>query len=236
MKARPILFSAPMVRALLEGRKTQTRRLIKGIPKRSLEHDKRWYANVLPPSGSLPDEWSWWDGPPHGQSIYHLWKCPYGIPGDLLWVRETFAHTTNFPPAVRYYATDDVHELRKKRPAIHMPRWASRLTLEITDVRVERLQDISDADAAAEGIAEVHQGWLGSTVRTSAWCRRSREIQAQRGVVRDCADDVGAYSLLWEDLNGAGSWDTNPWIVALTFKVHKAHVDAVLEQCKEVAA
>lgn len=188
MIARPILFSAPMVRALIAGTKTQTRRLLK----------------------------------PTLQTI------PYGIPGDLLWVRETFAHVANFPPTARYYATDDVHEARKKRPAIHMPRWASRLTLEITDVRVQRLQDISEEEAIAEGVCSFQEAndrpgsWEGLSQKN-----RNGLVRAYYGSARK------AYSALWESINGQDSWDTNPWIVALTFKVHKDNIDAVLERMKE---
>lgn len=207
--ARPILFSAPMVRALVQGRKTQTRRRIK-----EPVHLQNGVAHVaVGVHGSRP------------------WKCPYGVPGDLLWVRESFAHAP--PHGVRYVATDAIHDLRKKKPGIHMLRWASRLTLEITDVRVEYLQAISDADAKAEGVAEVHQQWLQNDRMTNAWCRRSREIQRQRGVSRDCADDVGAYAVLWDQINGAGSWDTNPWVVAISFTVHETNVDAYLAQRRE---
>lgn len=234
--ARPILFSAPMVRALLSGTKTQTRRLVKEpvFMQNCVAHVAAGVHGARP------------------------WKCPYGIPGDLLWVRESYYLTDDGYNDIAIFSADDgeaerhLNKVRsiaarykrsadwmkrhtKHRPGIHMPRWASRLTLEITGVRVERLQDISESDAQAEGISEVHQSWLENSQRTNDWCRRSRLIQKQRGIIRDCADDVGAYSLLWDHINGAGSWDQNPWIVALTFKVHKATVDAVLEQMKVAA-
>lgn len=202
--ARPILFSAPMVRALLAGRKTQTRRLANFEPLDGVNLSFRGLAV----DQLTPGKWALVSRGAGGcwNERSKVWKCPYGVPGDLLWVRETFAQVTNFPPSVRYYATDDVHELRRKRPAIHMPRWASRLTLEIENVRVERLQDISKADVIAEGISEregcpiedVHCGWHEP------------------------------YAALWNSINGAGSWEANPWVVVLTFKVHHANVDAVL--------
>ena len=172
MSAYPIIFSDPMPRALLDGRKTMTRRLA-------------WRTSHRPGAmGPTPTPWQ------------------KRKPGDLLWVREAFATTGGGP--VRYYATDHVHELRRKRPSIHMPRWASRLTLEITETRIERLQDISEADALAEGMTFPEGMYYGS-------CPRS------------------AFAGLWRDLHGPGAWEANPEVVALTFKVHHANVDSVTE-------
>lgn len=209
--ARPILFSAPMVRALLDGRKTQTRRLVK---------DPVFFQNCVPhvPVGV------------HGS---HPWKCPYGVPGDLLWVRESWTdfedtEPTDNPKRVRrvtkaMYAAD--FEGFKKpdrdfnwRPSIFMPRWASRLTLEITNVRVERLHDISEEDALAEGVTRIRDAChviKGFDYDEVGLCHSS---------------PITPYYKLWEHLNGAGSWDANPWVVALTFKVHTANVDTVLAQ------
>lgn len=188
MKARPILFSAPMVRALLEGRKTQTRRIIKGHSFESHPY--------------LADDW-------------HLnceWlKCPYGKPGDLLWVRETWFEY-HHPHRAGYAANQPMGRGGKKRPSIFMPRWASRLTLELNDVRVERLQDISEADAYAEGVAiPSHHAFASSgnpELRNEARC---------------------AYQQLWESINGPGSWDANPWVWALTFRVHQQSIDEFIE-------
>ena len=211
MKERPIIFSAPMVRAILDGRKTQTRRVVKGVRMFSAEHDARWNPHVIRPGGACPDSWSWWEGPAHGPSMYHEAACPYGRPGDRLWVRETFSGPHCFeagagcgkaatPPSkwgrssrIWYWA--DGNPLRgdwtRPRPSIHMPRWASRITLEVTGVRVERLQDISANDAVAEGVMD--------------WATGPTSPQ------RD-------YRALWESINGPGSWNANPWVWVVEFK------------------
>lgn len=204
MKERPILFSAPMVRALLAGTKTQTRRIAKPV-----RHPD--WGNLYSP-GALVREHE----PMH--VIYRA--CPYGQPGDRLWVRETFRRDLdrmNRCKVVEYRADDavllaspgpggafDFPDLGW-RPSIHMPRWASRITLEITGVRVERLQDISDADAVAEGCTKNHNGYyLGGPHAVSG---RKQMATAQ-----------SAYRDLWESINGAGSWDANPWVWAVDFK------------------
>ena len=211
MKERPILFSAPMVRALLSGEKTQTRRVVK------LKN-----GQYIPPSKSA-------DGPGWAQMLR---SCPYGQPGDRLWVRETFQYrgasydghgidesewfrcygaggaADNWDPDyphgwwptphmnVKKLDAADEQEgegvtgwVTKRIPGIHMPRWASRITLEVTSVRVERLQDISEADAAAEG------------VHTDPDCPA-----------------YDAYQALWEQINGKGSWDANPWVWVVEHK------------------
>lgn len=158
MKERPILFSAEMVRAILDGRKTQTRRVIKPQP-----------INAL-------------DRPPPCD-------CPYGKIGDRLWVRETQA---KFHPAV-YMAdvAEDFYPSYLWTPSIHMPRVASRITLEITAARVERLQDISEADAMAEGVSWKHNPALPTT-------------------------PVNAFAALWTSVGG--DWDANPWVWCIDFQ------------------
>jgi hypothetical protein len=228
MKERPILFSAPMVRALLAGTKTQTRRAVK-------QRDLVWM-----------DEHQGLREPDNAE------RCPYGKPGDRLWVRETFAiehsvesdqpppHNDGRPlkrrPAddcdaiqplwrqAHYRATDPAPELvyedgpaggredeigARWRPSIHMPRWASRITLEVTGVRVERLRDISDADARAEGIQELslQEGEPG------AWWTGWRD----KGAPLHGRTPQAAYRLLWESINGPGSWDANPWVWVIVF-------------------
>lgn len=246
MTARPILFSAPMVRALLDGRKTQTRRVIKDAPverngylctQRMTFRDAEQFARIMPE------------------------VCPYGTPGDLLWVRETSTYWESPSPSSesitpraneshrpadgkRYqrwmnrtmpqgedagtdflvYKADGskrslaewahphpiyehcVGRFGKTVVAIHMHRWASRLTLRITDVRVERLQEISSADCIAEGIDPHHLG-------------DSRE---------EASFNRSEYSELWDRINGDGAWEANPWIWAISFDVLKQNVDAVM--------
>lgn len=204
MTSRPILFSAPMVRALLNGSKTQTRRMIKPQPE--------------PIGGEARHaHWSWRGGMfalrmyPSQSTLIN--RCPYGQPGDELWVRETLDHDAargHFYKATGMYVGPLLDYEREPPPAIglparaipsiHMPRWASRITLRITDVRVERLQDISEADALAEG---------------------SREWAAEQDTpVRDipAGETRLIYRQLWESINGKGAWDANPWVWALTFE------------------
>lgn len=204
-KERPILFSAPMVRALLAGRKTQTRRVMK-----------------KPPTGV------------HGLRLA-LATCPYGRPGDRLWVRETFKAVASGEVKdgygeVRYgwaYAADAttswakhptiIHDMTGQpetgpmqfravpwKPSIHMPRKACRLVLEITDVRVQRLQEITEDDAIAEGV-------------DGPMCAELAIKTPWRDVAAPVA--VHTYAALWDSINGAGAWNSNPWVWALTFKV-----------------
>lgn len=200
VKERPILFSGPMVRAILDGRKTQTRRVVKAdVPAEA-------YADDDDHSGD-----GWWR---------HICKCPYGIPGDRLWVRETW-HTNNTEEVVHFRADypgcdpfnedecgEDCSLVGEKwRPSIFMPRSASRITLEITDVRVERLQEISEADAIAEGMERTGgcRYWL-SEERNDA---KNRNV---RTTARECFGD------LWKMLNGPDSWDANPWVWVVEFR------------------
>ena len=224
MKERPILFSAPMVRALLDGSKTQTRRAVK------LPHKN--------PLGVWePFDWGGENGgcdkhgntAPAQQTIAHtrtgdIIACPYGQPGDRLWVRETWNSSgLNWRKPIRdmrkvlgpvHYSADPEHGgwmpyWGPMKPSIHMPRWASRITLEITRVRVERLQDISEADAMAEGIERQEDG-LG-------WKRGPISGDHPNTATRTAFPRL-AYHSLWESINGPDSWATNPWVWAIEFK------------------
>lgn len=197
MTDRPIIFSAPMVRALIEGRKTQTRRALK------------------PPYGTME-----WLGNGHWRPI-----CTKFFPGDRLYVREAHALVGNVdPPWVIYRASGyDQECIRLKfsrpvppeesirwRPSIHMPRWASRLTLTVTEVRVQRLQEISEADAVAEGVESDSDGWKDYQM---PWTQ--------------CATDPAqSYRTLWNSLHGPDAWDENPWVVAVPFTVRQGNIDA----------
>lgn len=188
MKERPILFSAPMIRALLDGRKTQTRRILKPQPQAGTEEVLENHGNVFQPwsdteSRLLPDQ---------------NWRCPYGVPGDRLWVKEGIVRGYGNDMQMSRYSADGLPTVADAWPwqrnhlaSIHCPRRLSRILLEVNGVRVERLQDISETDAAAEGV-----NGISSLIPTS----------------RD------AYRQLWKDLNGAGSWDSNPWIWVVSFK------------------
>jgi hypothetical protein len=221
-KERPILFSSPMVRALLDGRKTQTRRIVKHELPPGRDEFFAWFGGDLrnAPNGCAPDGlWA------RGKSgITHVAASPFGVPGDRLWVRECFGLSDTDPgdgpdnATVFYRATDgDRHDLRYQRwrPAIHMPRWASRITLTITDVRVERVRDISDADVTAEGARDVPVNEEAVT--------RIRTVQQYRGKPELCNDMAFAsrarFMVLWNSIHGSGAWDRNDWVFALTFTV-----------------
>lgn len=191
MKARPILFKPDMVRAILDGRKTQTRRIVNG------EHLGCLNAGLGANSET----------------------CPYGAPGDLLWVREAWG---NGATRVMYKAGCNrmYRPPEGWKPSIHMPRWASRLTLEITDVRVERLQGISENDARAEGIAD--GGCLNCGEHEPCGCAEPKP------------DARDAFIHLWRSINGEESWSANPWVWVIQFQPHRMNVDAFLRD-QEVA-
>lgn len=195
MKERPILFGGEMVRAILDGRKTQTRRVVKPAP-----------------CGLRM-------GLPYGKGRYIT--CPYGQPGDRLWVRETHAFVGSIDPGwLLYRASGYESECQrhgfdrpypavssiKWRPSIHMPRWASRITLEITGVRVERLQEISEDDAKAEGCGLYVPGHGFIT-----------QADLAEGYSNYLAPRMG-FEFVWTKINGPGSWDANPWVWVVEFK------------------
>jgi len=200
MKERPILFSGAMVRALLAGTKTQTRRIVKPEPH---------HVDGGVPFGD-PPAWAVRDGAARGSAVM---VCPYGKRGDRLWVREawrTVAGADGIPPrdldaAYRlWFEAEAPHQpgFGKLRPGMFMPRWASRITLEVTGVRVERLQAISEADALAEGIVRLHDGGYGLPA----------------GEHYHSTDPRQSYFSLWEAINGPGSVAANPWVWRVEFK------------------
>jgi hypothetical protein len=233
MKERPILFSAQMVRAILHGCKTQTRLVMKPQPKVS---ESGWFS---------------WDGhAPNSQygayAANHIDKeslrlfvgpsCPYGKPGDRLWVRETWMPDPScdddawddaaiswhewdgcgmpmrdYPDALKnasnviYRASWDGQEIVGWKPSIHMPRWASRINLEITGVRVERLNAISESDAKNEGAPSYDEGVDAPPPNDDEYTWSY----------------VASFQRLWDSINGAGSWQANPWVWVVEFKVLK---------------
>ena len=193
MTARPIPFRAPMVRAILEGRKTMTRRVLK--PRKGLGFP-----------GQLEN--------------------PRYEPGDTIWVREawrTWAQFDDLPPrdippgsGVQYLADDPVSPWDSRyRHARFMPRWASRIDLRVIAVRVERLQDISEEDAMAEGVVAWHDDRTPPHLRLSD-LREDRDrrdfLSMHYGSPRD------AFAALWNDIHGPDAWDENPWVAAITFE------------------
>jgi hypothetical protein len=223
MKERPILFSAPMVRAILEGRKTQTRRIVKRQPPLAFEWNRvrrvgQWFH--IEADYNQKEQ--------RNEPVMFTVDSPHGIEGDRLWVKETFTRVhpgmlqsldpdPDSPQGETVFRADAnggyvgaMIDRAKWRPSIFMPRKLSRITLEITNVRVERLQDISEEDAWAEGCRRgeptENGGWFpadepGPRGSTSGW---------------DCARDW--YADLWDLLNGDKQpWDSNPWVWVIEF-------------------
>ncbi|MBP7622413.1 MAG: hypothetical protein KA763_00465 [Xanthomonadales bacterium] len=201
-RERPILFSAPMVRAILEGRKTQTRRVIKPQP-----NNVPGKHHPISPYHNGQGGWNWvLSATGHGTG--DPFPCPYGQPGDRLYVRETWRamrkHDEIAPRDIPVgdpveYVADEFRGFNgKTRTAIHMPRWASRIDLEVTGVRVERLQDISTWDAEAEGVNP---------------CENPNGYQTDEETANQAA-----FRRLWGSINGADSWAANPWVWVVEFR------------------
>lgn len=197
MKERGMIFNGEMVRALLDGRKTQTRRIIKVCTvgrdpiSKFIQIGKRFI-------GCYPED------------VPELIRecCPYGVPGDRIWVRETWARYNidqeSHDMAYRATTPEDWPEEGRWRPSIHMPRWASRITLEITEVRVERLNDISEEDARSEGIID-------------GGCLTCGEPEPC-GCSNPCPDATDAFAYLWQSIYGEENWNANPWVWVIKFR------------------
>lgn len=217
---KPILFNGEMVRAILSGRKTQTRRIVKPQPPGYIDE---LHGNDL--RGRAPYRIEHYEtgcilGSGFEDDDNVLYRCPFGVPGDRLWVRESFRFTCDEksfscvayeadgtarqmlcldggdgdPIGVGKACRPAIFESLKWRPSIHMPRWASRITLKVTDVRVQRVQDISEEDAIAEG--------------------------CQCAGVPASLTNRGAFAKLWDSINAkdGNGWAANPWVWAVTFK------------------
>jgi hypothetical protein len=207
MKERPILFSAPMVRAILEGRKTQTRRVVKhygisNVRRVSGPCSKLGDFDFIFPHEDEPTE----DG--NG----HIVACPYGKSGDRLWVRETFGERLG---RFWYRADPMVDDCVAKstnmkwKPSIFMRRGQSRITLEITGVRVDRLQEISESDAIAEGIAHFYLGPAHDVRNPTKW-------GIEKPPFAETPND--AYATLWDKINTKRApWASNPWVWCISF-------------------
>lgn len=200
MKERPILFSAPMVRAILDGRKTVTRRILKwdGLP--DAPPTEKFCTKGEPAWQETCDPGYWIGCDTNGTTIFA--RCPFGVPGDRLWVRETFYLEGNSADQPRYRADGEAPKGIDWTPSIFMPRCASRLTLEVVSVRVERLQEISVEDAKAEGVEEHDDDGV--------------TYYGPFGKGHVCA--VSAFAILWEEINGPGSWSANPWVWRIEFR------------------
>lgn len=236
MADKPILFSGPMVRALLDGRKTQTRRIVKAGGR---------LPDFCGPRGCTDDPMCWgWEDADHGDWVtletepgQRLgWRDTTAAhrPGDRLWVREGFFYappsayglSVGIDQAVDPTDPDRAAVYREGfdrsgrpiwKPSIHMPRWASRLTLTVTDVRVQRLQDISEDDAIAEGCRPFFDEENAEPMKGPNGCEH--RMAPLRGPVDD-------FRRLWESINGDGAWGSNPWVVAYIFNVERRNIGA----------
>ena len=201
MKERPILFSGPMVRAILDGRKTQTRRMVKW-PASYKDHEIADAVRALNRSSTKSIGRH---GPCDG--IRDRFRCPYGVVGDRLWVRETFADARAMWGKVFYRADDQTdHDSDGTwTPSIHMPRWASRITLEIVSIRVERLQEITEEDAKAEG---VERGIWSQPA--GLFMEPCDETDDKHATYRD------GFGFLWSSIYG--NWDSNSYVWVVEFR------------------
>lgn len=226
MTERPILFSAPMVRALLNGSKTMTRRVVKPRPDIVTMDGKAARWKTLKFYDRETRQAVERDRDENGNRFIEQINCPYGKPGDRLWVRETWApRTGGMLPELeramipRYRADGEFRPewgFMKWHPSIHMPRWASRIKLEITATRIERLQDISESDAGFEGVELAHPG------TPSTWWK---DYEAKK--IPDALQDPyhglacsaqESFASLWRSINGADSWDANPYVWVVEFR------------------
>ncbi len=223
MNEKPILFSGQMIRAILEGRKTQTRRIMNPQPPNWCE---RFGWTCFTPKGSISGRGNYEDKGP-GEKFF---KLKYGDAKDFLWVRESF-----YAFEQKVYSSEGTSSNRqcfyredggilvngaKWKPSIHMPRWASRITLEITSLRVERLNDITESDAKAEGV----------TLKEPTTESDIAEIQ-----ISDCSPDIkelarlmgpgqfgykAEFEFLWHEINGKRApWNSNPWVWVIEFRM-----------------
>lgn len=241
MKERPILFSGLMVRAILRGEKCATRRIIKPQPPvfSSLPY---WIAHST--ERSEVGKWKWTGGrSPTAKTVHGPIACPYGVPGDRLWVREScYIHHVNGPQGddghrwgswsalpstvnpdrtqVAYYKEGFDLSPPRWRPSIHMPRWASRITLEIETIAVQRLQDMTEADAIEEGADTLAQDSDFMEARYQVYLDRWHTWRADGCVGRE---PVGPTKLemfqdLWVEINGDDAWRDNPAVWVVRFK------------------
>jgi hypothetical protein len=205
MKERPILFIGEMVRAVLEGRKTMTRRVLSNIPP----------AQDFSPI-PYPDftKWAWMrPGKNHLDIEYsERFKCPYGQPGDRLWVRETWVKVDDMNGDEQtHYRADGEDIPGPWKPSIFMPRWASRITLEIVSVRVERLREITEEDAKKEGahLAVWHELKNGD----------GEDVSGLPGYPDQRAAYKNGFANIWDSINGKKHpWESNPWVWVIEFK------------------
>ncbi|HDH1373442.1 TPA: hypothetical protein PIT97_002063 [Klebsiella quasipneumoniae subsp. similipneumoniae] len=217
MKERGVIFNGEMVRAILHGRKTQTRRIVKGTDG-AVKFCKEWDINGEEIFVVLGEKDHTGMNP-----VLGALSCPFGAVGDRIWVREAFrvhslatnVATLAYKASERNSWTEQTHRVpvavcnkpatpEKWTPSLHMPRWASRILLEITDVRVERLNAISEEDARAEGI--IDGGCLNCGEPEPCGCANPEP------------DATDAFAYLWQSIYGQESWNADPWVWVIEFK------------------
>jgi len=246
---RPILFNTPMVQAILEGRpsdrasragKTQTRRVIKPQPPEDahefhfLDNRPEWIKR------KINNSWSYFGDPEHGSfpcNDSDKLKCPYGQPGDLLWVRETFCKTTeeylHVKTKLPFVYKADVKDFKivkqemsnmgwKWKPSIHMPKAAARIWLKVKDVRVERLQEISEEDILAEGVRIPVNRETGNVEVRLGVDNSALSFLPEKSINTKYTQSqllFAHWAELWCKVNGRQSWDANPWVWVVEFEV-----------------
>jgi len=234
MNINPILFSTPMVQAILGGNKTQTRRT-KGLEKfniapdlfinnnRRLDTCRFWDESIEQDPNPLKTEFIIESSDGYQNRV----QCPYGKEGDIIWVRESFCLTQPYDPETYYFGYKDGWHSDKPasskydfsepdvwKPSIHMPKEACRIFLKITNVRVERLQDISEGDAEKEGINIVDFNCYENYIVEKDWHYNAMN---QKGF-HMIQDPIGSFASLWVKINGEQSWNDNPWVWVIEFE------------------
>lgn len=247
MADRPILYSTPMVQAVDANRKSQTRRIMRiqppknenfigsyfGVSRCVADNIKLYSLNDYDRLPKHPTDWELVGsvGVARGAGFPARYRVPYAI-GDRLYVREAFSYETLdvdrngfMPPWYWADGNPTSGDFTKPKPSIHMPRWASRLTLVVTDVRVGRLNEISEADAKAEGITEILEADKDD--------RRHFGLSGTNAI--DGPTARHAFAGLWTLINGADAWEANPWVVAVSFETHHCNIDAMPTSCVTAA-
>lgn len=240
----PIIFSAPMIKALLDGRKTQTRRVIKSAPANATSAGTT-YSSLTGHS----NVWTWLSGDPRDCETWQAlddFRLPHAV-GDRLWVKEDFCFDAQMdglkPSQVSKYeprgypANNWIIEpacmmvrAGRLRSARFMPRWASRLTLTVTDVRVQRLQEISEADAIAEGVTRC--AWAEDVAGDGRhqWYVPAESPGKYLGLTGIWYSPLAPFRELWEEIHGPDALSENPWVAAYTFTVQRGNIDKLGEQ------
>lgn len=265
MTDRPILFYGPMVKALLSGQKSQTRRIAKGVPPQPEAscHERHTQKHPAPyldaycsgrkspenPRG-MGQEWCWWQV--DDRQCLPTFKAPC-VPGDRLWVREAWqvrGLAWGAKPRDTKIASKDAFHYRATdngawktywggwRPSLHMPRWASRITLAVTDVRIQRLHDITDEDSIAEGATSrpncsgfrsAHPGWSMDWSRVGAPSKFGKGGALTEACI-SLQSPKWAFGSLWNDINGLNAWEANPWVWAISFSVIRGNIDKITSE------